>query len=242
MPSPEAMDTLRADRPGEHILRLTFDRPPVNALDAAAYAAGARALKDAGTDPTLRVVILTAAGEKAFCAGTDIGSFDTEPEVLESAALDFFTTLAHQPLPVVGALNGPAVGGGLMVAAHCDVLVAVPGAFFEVPELRIGLPASISHVRQIVPWFPGLRMLLLGERLTAEDALRQGVLAEIAEPDALAGRTLDIAGRIAALEPRSTRLARAFYRDGVAEKTIAGYRRELAAIREIRRIPRPRKP
>lgn len=214
---------------------LKLSQPPVNALDAAAFDSAELALRELSQTSGIRAIVLTGGGTRAFCAGTDLAAFETPAALarVQQASARFFTTLAELPVPLVGALNGPAVGGGAMIASECDVLVAVPDAWFALPEVAAGLLGGGSHARRLAPYFKGLRMLLLGERLSAQEALESGVLAAVVEPHELRATALEWARRLAALDPAALRAARAIYRAPEAAAARDGYADERVALAEL---------
>jgi enoyl-CoA hydratase len=203
---------------------LTVDRPPVNAFDARLYDEAASLLKESAGDPSLRALVLTGGGERAFSAGTDL---DAPLDEVKPAGRRFFDALSRYPRPVVGAINAPAVGGGAMIAAECDVLVACPEAFFQIPELAHGLVGGGAHIKRLVSLFRAQRMLLLGERLTAEEAEREGLLAALVPRREVVPKAISLASEIAALDPEVVAAARAVFREEEAERIRREYAREL---------------
>jgi enoyl-CoA hydratase len=218
-------------RPAPGVARLTIDRPPVNALGFEAYDGLAETLRSLGGSPGVRALVLTAAGTRAFSAGSDTSEFRTPDDYARIAASSagFFSALAGVAVPIVGALNGPAVGGGAMIAAECDVLLAVPGADLSIPELSLGVPGSGSHAKRLAPSFKVSRMLLLGERLTVEEAVAFGTVAQIVPADRLVSVAVQTASRIAALEPDAVQAARAIFRGPESSAAQTGYAAEMAA-------------
>lgn len=177
------------------------------------------------------------AGRRAFCAGTDLAAFETE-EALEdtaAAALAFFELFGDFPLPLIGALNGPAVGGGAMIAAQCDLLLAAPSAYISVPELTSGYIGAASHIKRLVPYHKALRMMLLGERLTAAEALEAGVLVDIIEPEELMSRACAVAQTVAELDQIAVGDAIRILREPETRIGLEGYRRELDSLAELLR-------
>jgi enoyl-CoA hydratase/carnithine racemase len=226
----------RLDRPADGVAMVTFDRPPVNAFDPPSYDAAAELLESLDRDPEARAIVLTGAGERAFSAGTDRGSLSlggAELDVAFAAARRFFAALAAMRTPLVGAINAPAVGGGAMIAAQCDVLVATPGAHFAVPELTLGYPGGGSHLLMLAPRLVVFRMLLLGEVLTAERALEFGALHEVVEPAGLLPSAIGLAVRIAGLDPEAVTAARAILRDGESDRVLDGYDAEMRAMHRL---------
>lgn len=221
------------DRPADGVARVTLNRPPVNALDAAAFVALGDALHALAADDGVRCVILTAAGERIFSAGTDLTEFGDAASAARVAtvAVRAFERLAALPQPLVGALNGAAVGVGAMLAAQLDLLVAHRGVQFRLPEVAAGFPGGGSHVARLVPWFKLQRMVLLGEPLTAEDADRFGALAALVDgPGDVGPAALELASLVAALEPAAVRPARVILRAAGDEAALRGYRAELLAL------------
>jgi enoyl-CoA hydratase len=212
---------------------LTIDRPPVNALGAETYdglAAALRSLAGSGSGD-VRAVVLTGEGTRAFSAGSDISEFGDPASYARIAAASqgFFAALGALPVPIVGALNGPAVGAGAMIAAECDVLLAAPDAHLSIPELSLGVPGSGSHVKRLAPYFKVQRMLLLGERLTVEQAVAFGTVSEIVSNEQLLPAAIAVAQQIAELESDAVRAARSIFRAAESRAALAGYGAEMAA-------------
>jgi enoyl-CoA hydratase len=232
--APEA-DPLHIERLGP-VAVLTLDRPPVNALDTRGYRRTTTALTYLDQDASIQAIILTGAGHRAFCAGTDtadLANTESLAEVTE-ASLAFFETLSHLQTPLVGALNGPAVGGGAMIAAECDVLIAVRTARLAIPELHLGFPGAASHLKRLVPYPVALRMLLIGEQPDAAQLLRMGSLAEVVDnANELRESALRHAATIAALDPTAAIAARQIFRRTEDAQALNGYRDELQLLRRI---------
>ena len=147
------------------------------------------ALSELAADDEVRVAVLTGAGT-AFCAGADLS--DAPPPTRgtrwRSPAARSRSRWPTFPKPLIAAINGPAFGGGLELALACDLRVAAAGATFALPEVRIGsLPGSGGTQRLVRAVGPAVaaRMLLSGEPLSAEDALRNGLISDLVEPGEL---------------------------------------------------------
>jgi enoyl-CoA hydratase/carnithine racemase len=186
---------------------LTLNRPDKrNAIDDATRAALTEAFAGFEDDAAIRVVILTGAGT-AFCAGVDLAtaqssaaasSIVTRPRL--TAPLDAFSK------PVIAALNGAAIGGGLELALACDIRIAAAGARFGLTEAKIGsLPASggTQRLAGAVGRTIAAQMLFTGELISAEQALAAGLVSELHAPDALMGRAFALAEVIAENAPLS---------------------------------------
>lgn len=228
-------ESLRCEYPLPDVAVVTFVREPVNALDASAYREAADALRSLVHDGRARAAVITGAGHRAFCAGTHLDSFRSK-EVADDtavAALDFFGVLRSLPMPLIAALNGPAIGGGAMIAAQCDVLVSVPDSYLAVPELTSGFLGAASHIKRLVPYHKAQRMMLMGERLTAEEASRWGVILELVDPAELRERACEIASQLTNLDPIAVRDSLQVVREPESTVAFDGYKRELAALSNL---------
>ncbi len=227
--------------PVPHVVVMTIDRPPANAFDLGAYKAATRAFIGVNADPGARAVVFTGGGQRAFCAGSDHRAFDDPRAAREVlfASTRFFEAVDACGVPVISALNGPAVGAGAMIAAASDVVIATPHAYLAIPEVQIGIVGGASHLLMSLPSAKVSRMLLLGERLTSQEGLHLGIVAEIVEPDGLFASALRIASQVAALDPDAVREGRYILRDARRREAMAGFRSELAAIERLR-SPSPR--
>ena len=178
------------------------------------------AFRWARDDAEVRVVVLTGAGEKAFCAGADLGSFDAEQSEVERHLgrhmfVELFILMQELGKPIVGRINGHALAGGLGLASSCDILVAADHAGFGTPEINVGVWAMMIQavlVRNI-----GrkrlLEMLLLGDRFDAAEALRIGLVNRVVPTADLDAAVEEIVGKLEKKSPIITRLGRdAFYR------------------------------
>jgi E-phenylitaconyl-CoA hydratase len=209
----------------ERIAIITIDRQAqLNALDPESMVELRKAISDFNEDPARWVAILTGAGEKAFCVGADIGktvagdaspaqlTFSDDPAARAEryvTALDFGDLKVWKP--VIAAINGHAVGGGLEIALWCDIRVASPNATLGLPEVRIGSIPAIGGIRRLmeaVASSDAMYLLLSGRCTTAEEALRIGLVSEVVSKDKLRERAIAIAGEIANCAPLAVRAAK----------------------------------
>jgi enoyl-CoA hydratase len=170
----------------------------------------------------VRVVMLTGAGDRAFCAGADLAGFDAaEVSELERHRerhlfVELFTSMAELGKPIVGRVNGHALAGGFGLACACDLLVAVESATFGTPEINVGVwPAMIQAVlARNLPRKPLLEMILLGERWSAATMKELGLLNRVVATHAeLDAETATMAAALAAKPPAVLKLGRdSFYR------------------------------
>jgi methylglutaconyl-CoA hydratase len=180
--------TLTIDRDARGVATVTMDRPEVrNAFDAVLIAELAQAAGELGADDGVRVVVLTGAGE-VFSAGADLSwmssmrGWTLEENVADSTRMnDMFRTLYDLPKPLVGRINGHALGGGTGLTAVCDIAIAVEGARFGFTEVVLGLaPAVISPyvVRKVGRSF-ARSVFVTGERFGADRALTAGLVHQV---------------------------------------------------------------
>ena len=176
----------------DSVATITIDDPERrNPLaNAEMFALGA-AIKRAGVDPDVRVVVITGAGDVAFSAGGDLkGGFvdDPLPSHHDRGALaDLFRAMRRNPKPIIGRVNGMAFGGGFGVAAACDIVIAADSSRFGTPEINLGLwPMMISAVLlPIVSRRALLEMMMTGQTITAHEAQHLGVVSRVVPDDDL---------------------------------------------------------
>lgn len=186
------------------ILVATIDRPQVrNAVNRAVAEGLAAAMDRLDADPRLRVGIITGAGG-CFCAGMDLAAFGAGER--PSVAGRGFAGLVERPpdTPLIAAVEGPALGGGLEIALACDLVVAAESAVFGLPEVQRGLIAAGGGLLRLpgrVPHHRAMEIALLGERFTAADAHRFGMVNRLVADGAALATARELAGRIAANGP-----------------------------------------
>jgi len=159
-----------------------------NAISAEAIRLFLDYLDKAEKDETVRVILVTGAGDKAFCAGADLGgtvSGDLQEGIKNYARL--LKRLAGYPKPVVARVNGPCMAGGMGLMLACDIVIARDDAGFGTPEVKVGLwPMMIGAlIFRNVLRKKAMEMVLLGERFTAEQALQMGLISRVAAPENL---------------------------------------------------------
>lgn len=200
------------------ILEIRFNRPEKkNALTRDMYNAVADAFIAADGDPAVRVVLLTGTGD-AFTSGNDIADFRARSQGNgETSAGRFLPALAGLVKPLIGAVNGMAIGVGTTMLMHCDLLIAARTARFHMPFTSLGLvPEAGSSL--LVPELIGLRranaMLLLGESVDAATAAEWGMVNQVVDDADLMPTARALAARLAALPPEAVRQTKALIRRG----------------------------
>lgn len=195
----------------------------LNALTMAMLEALDQHLNQIDRSPETRAVIVTGSGEKAFCCGADIAEWGglTPAEFARGWVRDghrIFDRLARLSKPTIGAVNGHAFGGGLELAAACDIRVMTPGATLALPEAKVGIVPGWSGTQRLMRLLPepvAKEMALFGRRISAERALGFGFVAEVAE-DAL-GAAQQIAEGLADVSPRANEITKAMIHGAVGE-------------------------
>ena len=205
------MSELRVEAHG-HVRLVTLDNPPVNAMSPEWDIQGTF---DAITaDEEARVVVLTGQGDRVFCAGADVkaaarGDRALRPERTGSReARENFYSIMECAVPVIGAINGPALGGGLAVAASCDYLIASERAVFGLPEIDVGLLGGARHAMRLFPQHIVRMMHYTARRLDAAEAYRLGAVDRVVAPGDLLDEAMREAELIAAKMPIGIRLAK----------------------------------
>jgi len=202
--------------------RLTLNRPKaLNALNAEVLSELAVAVESALTDPAIRVVVIDAAGDRAFCAGADL---DELAGLDSAAALDLLNRgqsllrrIEQAPKPIIAAVNGYALGGGFELALACHFILASDLARFGLPEATLGLIPGYGGTQRLVCAAgrqTALRVMLTGSRLTAGEAANAGLLARPpVPPDELSALVDELVEQLSAATPSATRAVLTAVRD-----------------------------
>jgi enoyl-CoA hydratase len=194
------------------IVDVVIDFPPVNALPGQGWDDLATAVSTAGADPETRVVILSATG-RGFCAGVDIKEMqrlDGHAGILRASQGCFaaFAAVYECPVPVIAAVQGFCLGGGIGLAGNADVIVAADDATFGLPEVDRGALGAATHLARLVPQ-PLLRaMVYTCQAVTAQQLLRFGTVVNVVPRAELGAAARELATAIAAKDPLVIRLAK----------------------------------
>jgi enoyl-CoA hydratase/carnithine racemase len=200
------------------VATILFDRPQArNAMTWQMYEGLAVACKQLDSDRDVRMAVLRGVGGKAFIAGTDIAQFQEfttgEQGVDYEAKMEgYLAALEALPMPTLAVVEGWAIGGGLAIAACCDLRIATTGAKFGVPIARtLGNCLSVANYARLIAalgWARAKRMLLMAENLSAEDALAAGFLMAVVDPTALEQRIAEICQRLKGNAPLTLRVTK----------------------------------
>jgi E-phenylitaconyl-CoA hydratase len=195
---------------------ITMNRPErMNALDADHYAALSQCWTTVRDDPQIRCAIVTGAGEKSFTAGADLKSFvNREPQMFEN-----WLTQKDQILnrglevwkPIISAINGYCLGGGMTLMMATDIRIAVPEATFGLSEVKRGLVPGNGGTQRVMQQFPyaiAMEILLTGDRFGTDRAERWGLVNAVVARDKLMETARDYAARVAANAPLAVQAAK----------------------------------
>jgi len=203
-----------------HAATVTMNRPEQrNPLSAVMLRELAAALRWCQQEPGVRVIVLTGAGDRAFCAGADLSSFDGGMSDLErhrsrDLFVELFSLMAGLGKPIVGRINGHALAGGIGLACSCDLLVSTDTATFGTPEINVGIwPMMIQAIlSRNIPRKVLLEMEMLGDRWTATQLQGFGVINRVVPHDQLDSTVKEIVDKLVKKSPVAMRLGRdSFY-------------------------------
>lgn len=200
----------------EGIALITINRPErLNAMDAEHYAGLSRAWCTVRDDPAIRVAIVTGAGEKSFTTGADIKSFLTAPAELSEMWLTQRDQLLNRGLevwkPVIAAVNGYCLGGGMTLMLACDIRVAATHATFNLAEVKRGVIPGNGGTQRVLDQLPypiAMEMLLTGDTMDAETAAQWGLINKVVPKEQLLDSAFAYAKKIAANAPLAVQAAK----------------------------------
>jgi crotonobetainyl-CoA hydratase len=232
--------------PAAHVARrgnvalITLNRPEArNAINQAVSTALGDALHEAHLDPEVRAVVITGAGDKSFCAGADLKAISRRENIFHPEHPEWgFAGYVHHFIdkPTIAAVNATALGGGTELALASDLVVAGEGARFGLPEVKRGLIAAAGGVFRIVDHLPrkvAMELLFTGEPITAEEALRWGLINQVVPDGTVVDAALALAERITVNAPLAVSASkRVAYGvdDGVITGDETGWSRTMREI------------
>jgi enoyl-CoA hydratase/carnithine racemase len=200
-----------------HVRVVIIDRVErANAIDPEMSLALGATFSEAATADDVRVLVLTGAGDRAFCSGMDLRAFREGRASMptDAVAMDVFTEKPY-PKPIIAAVNGAAVGGGFGMALACDLLVAAEHATFGLPEVQRGLVGvgATSRAALRLPPAVVLELALTGEPIDADRAFQLGLVNRVVPAHELRATALSYAQRIAANGPLAVQAAKGIVAD-----------------------------
>jgi E-phenylitaconyl-CoA hydratase len=227
----------------EQVATITLNRPEaMNSLDPESLAELNDVFQRANADDDVRVIILTGTGDKAFCTGSDLKK--TMPPKESFAELTFGRPKWLYPFagmeidkPMICAVNGYALAGGMELALACDIRIASTNAQFGQSEVTVGsIPAAggTQRLPRMIGMSDAMLMMLTGSRIDAEEALRIGLISRLVPPSELMTVARDIAARIAENAPLAVRAVKRLVRDGMDMPLLAAIQAEQFALGLLR--------
>jgi len=214
---------------------IILNRPEaMNAVNDCLRAGLPQALAAMEADPAVRAIVLAGNGDRAFCVGADIRESRASESAVEAhvrlAAMRWITGFAAAEKPVIAAVHGFCLGGGLELALAADIRIASPDAAFGLPETALGLipgGGGTQRLARLVGVGRALDMILTGDRVDAAEALRLGLVTRLAaDPADLRRDAQALAARIAARPPRATAFAKAAVKSALDQPLEAGLAQE----------------
>jgi len=219
--------TTRYERRG-NVAVLQIDNPPVNGLGHVARRTLSDGLEQALDDSAVKVVVITGT-DKVFSGGADIREFNTPAALAEPNLLQLIDQVERSPKPVIAAINGVCMGGGLELALGCNYRIATPDASMGLPEVKIGLLPGAGGTQRLpraVGAEKGLRMITSGDPVKADDALASGLVERIVDRSSFNG-VLAFAKEVGARGPHPKLRVRAVALPACAE-SVTMFARALA--------------
>lgn len=226
-----AFQYCRLDRDGA-ILTITIDRPEVlNALHAEAHIELARAFDLYAADPELRVAIITGAGDRAFCVGTDLKALArTGPYEYPPGGFAGITKRFDLWKPVIAAVNGLCLGGGVEIVAACDLAVASDHVEFALPEPLVGLAAlgggALQRLARQMPMKEAMWLVLTAKRIPADEARRISLVNEVVPRGTALDRAKAIARDMLACAPLALEASKQVMHQSLAEPDLGAAMRK----------------
>lgn len=193
-----------------HIGEIVLDYPPVNALDSKQWSELAGIISAVGRDPEVRCVLMRAEG-KGFCAGVDIKEMRQHPErIVDLNRGNYLTFRAVRSceVPVVVAVHGFVIGGGIGICGASDVIIAAEDAYFSLPEVDRGAMGGASHLSRMLPLHKVRAAFFTGGRVSAQEAYRLGAVEKLVPAARLVEEARTFAALIASKSRRALMLAK----------------------------------
>ncbi|MBC8381172.1 MAG: enoyl-CoA hydratase family protein [SAR92 clade bacterium] len=192
------------------IAELVFNKPPVNAFDSLEWASIAQVISELGVDNKVNVIVIRAEG-RGFCAGVDIKELAADSSkivAVNKGNYDTFEAIHRNPKPVIVALHGFVLGGGIGIAGAADIVVASTCASFGVPEVDRGAMGGGAHLQRLFPVQKVRHMYFTGDFIDAQEAYRLGALESVVDLSELRDTAMAISAKIATKSSPMIQLAK----------------------------------
>ncbi len=227
-------DFVTVTRPEPGIAVLTLVNPPLNLNTLTTLDQLLAACQALAADSSVRAVVVTGAGDRAFCAGSDISEFaevrDRVVELKLARENEAFTALAELPMPVIAALNGVTLGGGAEIALACDIRIIDRTMRMGFPEVKLGVfPGSggVFRLQRLVGPAHAAELLFGGDLISAEEAHRIGLVNRLADQGQALACAMDFARQLVTRPALALSLIKAGLRDALLQDTAAATARTL---------------
>ncbi len=213
---------------------LTINRPDkLNSLSSKVHEEGVAALEELRKDDSVRVVVITGAGEKSFIAGADISEFAGQTPVTQRNLFHektLFNTIDSFPKPVIAMVNGFCLGGGNELALACDIRTASENARFAQPEINLGIicgGGGTQRLTRLIGEGRAMEMILTGDMIDASKALQYGLVNHVFTQEELETKTLELAAKIAEKAPIALQMSKEAVKFASRSNLDEGLRREV---------------
>ena len=226
-------ETITVEKRGK-VAILTINRPDkLNALNKQVHTDGVAALNELRKDDSVRVLVITGAGDKSFIAGADISEFEGQTPVTQRNLFHektFFNSLEQFPKPVIAMVNGFCLGGGNELAMACDLRICSENARFAQPEINLGIMCGgggTQRLPRLIGEGRAMEMVLTGDMIDAATAHRFGLVNHVHPAAELEAKTLELANRIAEKAPIALQLSKEAVKFASRSNLDEGLRREV---------------
>jgi len=239
--------TVSVERPEDGIAVVTYDNPPVNAVSATMMSEITGVFEQLGDDRSVRAVIFTGGGERVFMAGADLKAAqggqaaDGTPPASKATdggrdARKAFWAVYDCDVPVIAAVNGPALGAGFVFASVCDFIVAAEHARFGLTEINVGLLGGAAFMQRLLGPGRTRKMFLTGRQAPAQEFFELGVVDAVVPMAQLRDKALELARELAAKSPIAMRLAKESLNRIEGESLKDAYRTEQDYTHRLRQF------
>ena len=227
-------ETITVEKRDSAVAVLTINRPDkLNALNKQVHTEGVAALDELKRDDSIRVLVITGAGEKSFIAGADISEFAGQTPVTQRNLFHektFFNSIDSFPKPTIAMVNGFCLGGGNELALACDLRVCSENAKFSQPEINLGIMpggGGTQRLTRLIGEGRAMEIMLTGDMIDAETALKFGLVNYVYSSAELEAKTMELAEKIATKAPIALQLCKEAVKFASRSNLDEGLRREV---------------
>lgn len=208
------MDSIKLEI-SNNVAVILLNNPPVNAISDKEMFEIKRIFDEVGERKDVRAVVFSGTGDRAFCGGVNLKTLDDRGSPSLSWSMDLGRGFREAcwavydcPVPVIGAINGAAVGAGLALASVCDVLVASDNASFATTEINVGLLGAYTHLKMLVGRYKARELFFSGEFISSQELYSMGAVSKVVAHEDLLATAIDLATKLSRKSPYALRLAK----------------------------------